>query len=176
MPFYNKAIVTVIILIIFMIYGCGENDSANEEAVPYDDQEVNEVTEPQEEEAEDALPEDEAIDDEPVEAEPDEEEFVELDPDMVRAHIREALDDEGRLHVLQRTPQEIEEELGESEALIRQGKRDNGRSKEATVYRLYPDDATGLYIFFDEGKSVDYRMDSFHGVSGSYLERWFRPE
>ncbi len=107
---------------------------------------------------------------------PPEDEMVELDPEMVKSTIRDALDDEGKLHVLNRTPEEIEYELGEPIAIIRQGYREEGRSKEAMVYHVYDQDATGLYIFFERGTSVDYRLDSFHGVYGSALEAWFRPE
>lgn len=107
---------------------------------------------------------------------PPEEEMVELDPELVKSNIRDALDDAGRLHVLNRSPEEIEYELGEPIALIRQGYREEGRSKEAMVYQMYDQDATGLYIFFERGVSVDYRLDSFHGVYGSALEAWFRPE
>lgn len=112
---------------------------------------------------------------EPDYSDVDQDHLIRFDHDSVLGHIRQALDDEGHVKVIGSTPEEILEQFGEPIAMIRQGKSGTEGSKEAWVYHVYPQDSTGLYIFFQDGKSVEHRLDSFNGVYGSHLERWFRP-
>ena len=149
---------------LVMFTGCGNNDTVD---YPEEDVTESEAEQPEQTEAEQQDPDFDDV---------DEDELLELDPSNVRSQIREALDDNNRLHVLNRTTEALKNDLGEPIAMIREGEPGGENTKEAWVYRVYSQDATGLYIFFEGDRSVDFTLDTFSGVSGSRLERWFRPQ
>ncbi len=154
------------ISVLAFVVSCNDNnDSRHSEET---DSEHTEVTNADK-------PPDTDSDSQPNYSDADEDHLVQFDHDSVLDHIRQALDEQGYVKVIDSTPEEVLERFGEPIAMIRQGESGTEGSKEAWVYHVYPKDSTGLYIFFRDGKSVEHRLDSFNGVYGSPLERWFRP-
>lgn len=74
------------------------------------------------------------------------------------------LNEEGYLDLLGRSMAEIDEVLGESPIVARQSIRGAPIRKEIRVYLPYEEDSTGLYIFFENERVIEFKMDEFNGI------------
>jgi hypothetical protein len=74
------------------------------------------------------------------------------------------LNPEGYLDLLGTTLDEIQEVLGDSPILVRQSVKGAPLRREIRVYFPYQEDATGLYLFFENEKVIEFRMDEFNGI------------
>lgn len=75
---------------------------------------------------------------------------------------------DGRLEFRGRTLTEIKKALGEPFDSKQSGDR------AVVLYRVYPDDATALYLFASGGTVERFRLDEFNGWDGSSALTWFQ--
>jgi len=74
------------------------------------------------------------------------------------------LNTEGYLDLLGRSMTEIDAVLGESPIVVRQSIKGAPIRKEIRVYMPYQEDSTGLYIFFENERIIEFKMDEFNGI------------
>jgi hypothetical protein len=74
---------------------------------------------------------------------------------------------DGRLDFRGRTLADVEKALGKPFDSKQSGDR------AVVLYRVYPDDATALYLFAKGGTVERFRLDEFNGWDGSSAMSWF---
>ena len=72
-----------------------------------------------------------------------------------------------------KTPDEIKKMLGEPPVLVRVSAAQPAYSREVWVYFPYPEDPTGLYLYFLGNRVVRVYMDEFTGVDSPLILNWF---
>lgn len=75
---------------------------------------------------------------------------------------------DGRLDFRGRSLSDVENALGKPFDSKQSGDR------AVVLYRVYPDDATTLYLFAQGGKVERFRLDEFNGWDGSSALTWFQ--
>lgn len=75
---------------------------------------------------------------------------------------------DGRIDFRGRTLADVEKALGKPFDSKQSGDR------AVVLYRVYPDDATALYLFTIGGKVERFRLDEFNGWDGSSALTWFQ--
>lgn len=74
---------------------------------------------------------------------------------------------DGRIEFRDRTLTDVEKALGKPFDSKQSGDR------AVVLYRVYPDDATALYLFTKDGIVERFRLDEFNGWEGSSALSWF---
>lgn len=99
---------------------------------------------------------------------------VTIPPEVMNPQYRPLLNENNELLLTGRTVDELLELIGEPMSMLRQGQRGSGWHKEVWVLPIYQEDSTGLYIYIQNGKVADWRLDTFVGLrSHPQLLEWF---
>lgn len=83
------------------------------------------------------------------------------------------LDEEGYLSLNGRSLSDLQAHLGDPPVLVRQSVPNAPLRREVRVYMPYEKDPTGLYIFIENERVVNFRMDEFNGLRNSSLLDYF---
>ena len=114
----------------------------------------------------------ETIQDEPDE--PEAEQTVTIPRDVIHPDYEDLLNENDELDICDRSVEELLELIGEPPHLLRQGHRGSGWHKEVWILPIYQKDSTGLYIYMEDGKVADWRLDTFMGIGNhKQLLDWF---
>jgi hypothetical protein len=99
---------------------------------------------------------------------------VTIPPEVINPQYKPLLNENNELVVSGRSVDELLELIGEPMSMIRQGQRGSGWHKEVWVLPIYQEDSTGLYIYIQNGKVADWRLDTFVGIGNHpQLLEWF---
>ena len=95
--------------------------------------------------------------------------------EVINPLYKPLLDVNNQLDITGRSVDELLELIGEPMSMIRQGQRGSEWHKEVWILPIYQKDSTGLYIYIENNRVTDWRLDTFVGIgSHPQLIEWFR--
>lgn len=100
---------------------------------------------------------------------------VTIPPEVINPEYKALLNEDNQLVVTGRTVDELLDIIGEPLAMLRQGQRGSGWHREVWILPIYREDSTGLYLYIENGKVTEFRLDTFVGIGNHPgLLEWFQ--